>query len=327
MATLSKSLPSVSGSRIPLVCDATGIRIDLIAPSVPGFVLTYKNPLADIRNAMPIAKKGAAYLNQFEPQILAGLFLTIYGHFYLLQFGALPSRAAANQLLRTCNNKETLIYALTFAAKHFTSSLCARLPRFSVESLLTWRPIADESKLGAIRPYLDSCKPYLLEISELEEEVLEAADKRITIHRLSVRARSQVALAKFEISKDDPAHSVHQAEIDFELQFKELRKEACSLVKNLPEELPAKMLAILQLAAKDRNLVTMSSELREKLRLRLKQHGAVLCLRLAEILRLTHNPYDIFGEAVDSGLSNLPKEETKAFSIAELLAKRRGELA
>lgn len=318
------STESAAYEKLFVVCEYTGLTITLCAPSLPGLVLQYKNPLADYKNALLIAKKGRAYLSRFDQQTLSALVLSIYRHFGLFQLGSLPSAAAANQLIRHTNPKETLVFLIWFAGKYISATNAFRLPQFNLEALQDFRTNTEDAKLGSLNSYLDQIKPYLIDLSELEQETLDAAAQKITIHRLSRRAQAQIKLAKFEISLDSPQHSINQAEIEFELQFKELKKEAAALLKELPIELPEKMRAILAQVTKDRNLVTVSSDLRQKLITRLKDNGAPTSLRFAQILKDCHNPYDIFGDVseLESGLDLSPKAETPVFSIADILSKR-----
>lgn len=327
MANLYPELPSTESAayeKLSVVCEYTGLTISLSVPSFPGLVLQYKNPLAESKNALLIARKGRAYLSRLDQQTLAALTLSIYRHFGLFELGGLPSAAAANQLIRTTNPKETLVFIVWFAGKYLTQTNAVRLPKFNLEALKDFRQNTEDSKLGSLNQYLNELKPYLVDLSELEDELLDAASKRITVHKLSRRATAQVKLAKFEISLDSPHHSINQAEIEFELQFKQLKKEAATLLKELPQELPEKMKVILNQIIRDRNLVSVSGELRQKLITRLKENGAPSSLRFAQILKECHNPYDIFGDVseLDSGLDLSPKAETPVFSIAELLAKR-----
>lgn len=218
-------LTSAAYRSIQVVCEYTGITIEMRIPKLPGFALSYRNPLADHRNVLPFATKARSYLMDLEPQILAGICLSIYRHYGLFILADLPSAAAANQILRTSNTKETLINAIQFSSR-ISAINCIRLPKYNINT-------TEPYQSGAIlNGYLDALGPYLVGVTELEKEALEATAQRITVHKLSKVAQNQAKLARFEIGIGDPLHSVNQNEIEFELAFKEFKRKPLNCFPN-----------------------------------------------------------------------------------------------
>jgi len=129
---VSKNLHIVkSHKQLSVACAQTGIISLLDIPAIPGFSLVYDSPFADVSNCRGIVQRGKDYLYCLEPQILAGIFITLASEYELFRAQEQNNGAANNAILRAAG-KEVLIEALLLIENWIHSRNSVYIPKLSL---------------------------------------------------------------------------------------------------------------------------------------------------------------------------------------------------
>ena len=314
--------------QVPCICLKTGIASSLIVPQLPkgakgeAFVFEYIHPLSYWSNAQGMIKAGRSYIEKLEASVLAGLVLTTYEHYGLLdryELGAVE----ANAILCTASN-DSLIELLCLAGL-FTEKNTESAPALVLE----WKDIKYFPTLDAqLLEYIKTLRAEF--ISPIQED---ASQRRIQVLNASV---GQGKTFKNGVTLLSNKASLASYEKDFELQFKAAKKECKELSLKLGElasnyglePLSAKLQSFITSILAGRNLVALSKELRNKVCDRLKEHGSVEAFRMATLIASCDNPYDIFAK-VEEGLdraSDAFEKPVKPKSLKEILEAKKALL-
>ncbi|WCD44306.1 hypothetical protein Tiera_050 [Polaromonas phage Tiera] len=117
--------------QLKVVCDFTGIVSLMDIPTIPGFVLSYYHPLAEVPNARGVAQQGNAYLQKLSTQVLAGILITLADDYELFRYQPSDSGAQKNAIIRSIH-RETLISAILLIEESINSGNSEYLPGFSM---------------------------------------------------------------------------------------------------------------------------------------------------------------------------------------------------
>ena len=140
LRTSDKMLPAKVSNKLQIAkrtefltvaCNETGIVSILEVPAIPGFALSYTNPLAELENARGIAQRGILYLRNLDTQILAGILITLANDYSLFHYAPSDSGAQKNAILRTVGT-ESLIHAILTIEDMIHSGNSTYLPRLSL---------------------------------------------------------------------------------------------------------------------------------------------------------------------------------------------------
>lgn len=290
-------------------CKVTGINSALIVPAIAGQVFEYVHPLSYYSNCSGMIKQGAKYLAELDQQILAGLFISSYQHYELLDLLELSAQEA-NAILCTAS-KASLVEALELVP-YFTHQNVVASPIFSMYwKGLEAQPDINEALTGYIRRLAKDFKtPQTLE--ERKQGMITVLNKEAIERRLH---GGYTAISSSMLS---------DSEKDFEDSFKEWKKEAKRLISALANNstLSSEFIAFLKTVNKDRNMITMSQSLREKVAQKLQDKQHPDAIKLAKIILDCSNPYDM--DISDAPLADVPMEQPKRItSLREILAAKR----
>ena len=293
-------------------CKVTGIASALIVPAIKGYAFEYVHPLSFRCNCEGLIKQGRDYLKELDQEILAGLFLSTYVHFDLLDLRELTA-TEANAILCTAS-KESLIEALELASL-FTSKNVVGSPTLTMD----WHNLKDQT--DANRELTTYIRRLAKDFKTPEATAEERKQMRITvINREAIDRRTSTGYIALSSSK------VHlsDSEKEFEVSFKEAKKEAKRLINALQTSsvLSAEFISFLKTVNKDRNMVTMSESLRNKVAQKLQDNRHPDAMKLAKIILECANPYDL--EITEAPLKAEDIDKQKRIkSLKDILADKR----
>lgn len=296
------------------VCSYTGIVVEMTIPKIDGLVLEYVNPLSYWDNVRGIIEQGEGYLQKLDLQILAGLWITAYRHYELIDRCTDRNNSSIlNAMVRTAT-KQVLIDSLLMAG-HLTPRLAKRCARFDI----SYDAHKEAPNLMAtINEYTRTVRdsvypPEALKISK-EEADIDAEWE---------------AKANIKTSKKY-SHKVTTVQEQFDAKFISDRKEAKILLKEVEELLilPTAFVSILKTVFQDRNLTSIAPELRAKMVTKLMTYQNKNCQRLAKIIEDGQNPYDLFADIATSldrasdTFDSVVPQTTRKLSLKEILAAK-----
>ena len=288
-------------------CKVTGINSALVVPAIAGYVFEYQHPLAYFSNCQGMIKQGARYLRELDQQILAGLFISSYQHYGLLDLLELSAQEA-NAILCTAS-QASLIEALELVPL-FTQQNVVASPIFA----LYWKGLQPQADVNGeltnfVRRLAKDFKTPSATAEERKQMQITVLNKTAIERRMN---GGFIALSSSRVTLSD-------IEKDFEEDFKEWKKEAKRLIAALAANslLSADFVSFLKTVNKDRNMVTMSKSLREKVSTKLNESSHPDALKLAKIII----------DCELEGAQDIPapaKQEKKAIkSLRDILADKR----
>lgn len=296
---------------IAVSCSKTGINSALVMPNIPGMVFEYIHPLAYWANVQGVLKQGRKYLEKLEPQIQAGLVISAYQHFNLLDLYTLTAQEA-NAVLCTAS-QDTLVDALVLAS-HFTAQKAVGTPILSME----WKDIKNWQTIDqTLSAYIKRIKPDFIR-PELSPE--EARQQRIQVLNIEARDR-KLPHGVIELRKP----TLSDCEREWEAQFKLNKKAIKALLPKLAGIISESFYEFLNKIVKDRNLVAMSQDLRAKVCTKLNTTASPVAEEIARLIEACLNPYDIFAHVSEDleRASDSFNRPARKRSIAEILADKK----
>lgn len=293
-------------------CSTTGIASALIVPAISGQVFEYVHPLSYWANCSGMIKQGQEYLKSLEPQILSGLFISSYTHFELLDLGELTA-TEANAILCTAS-PASLVEALELVPLFTKQNTCAS-PIFA----LNWGNLQDQIDVNR------ELTSIIRNIAKDFKNPTSAIDK--TQHMITVLNRDAMErrLTNGYVALSSAKVTLSDSEKDFEVDFKNWKKSAKRLIKALgdSEAISAEFVAFLNTVTKDRNLVTMSQSLREKIAAKLTDKNVPDATTLAKIILDCANPYDIEIQEAPLNATALDASAKRIRSLKDILADKK----
>lgn len=303
---VSKNLHIVkSHKQLSVACAQTGIISLLDIPAIPGFSLVYDSPFADVSNCRGIVQRGKDYLFCLEPQILAGIFITLASEYELFRAQEQNNGAANNAILRAAG-KEVLIEALLLIENWIHSRNSVYIPKLSLiltkeesqhsiqNRMANWLKLAAEA---TVKPdlivYDEKAKPEKIVFS--------------SVQKVSVKKKQELSakvFAKRILAQD--------------------KKIAKALIPTM-KAASKKMKAFLEEIFRNENLVTADSMMVKMLAEKLMSYGEESADRIAEILlkdrkvlKDTSDPFQIedfepLNSSAPASISS--EEEANAVSI------------
>lgn len=281
------------------VCDYTGIVITIEVPRIEGHVFTYQNPLSIYANVKGMISRGPSYLKMLDTQVLAGLFITAYRHYDLLESYSTKNKltgAAMNAMLRSAG-KDILVEALDFV-NLINSRNIHRLPALSLsysahkESVNLAPAIKEYIKLlrGILFPSSIPSKDKAL-IATVTEENMKITERNDLGKVLEKRSASITVYKGAERRNNDSA--------DEEL-FKTRRKQAKELLAKIEDDsiFSTKLISIIRSLISNKNLVLMTPDMRSKIITKLSEKPTIEVNALIKIIR-DSEPEDPFADAAE----------------------------
>jgi hypothetical protein len=293
---------------VACTCKITGINSALIVPAISGYAFEYVHPLSYFNNCIGMVKQGEEYLRSLEQQILSGLFISCYQHYELLDLLELTAQEA-NAIFCTASTA-TLIEALTLVPL-FTKQNVVASPIFSVY----WKGLQDQHDVN------EELANYVRRLAKDFKDPHTSSEERKQM-QITVLNRSAIAgrINNGYISIKTGATLLSDSEKDFEEEFKANKKEVRRLITSLGNAslISPEFATFLKSVNKDRNMITMSQSLKDKVAQKLQDKQHPDALKLASIISNCQDPYgsDIV-EAV------LPVMDKKIRTLAEILADKR----
>lgn len=271
-----------------ITCPITGITFTISEPAIPGYIFNHLHPLASFEEASKVIHQNLKALKSLDQQILAGLVISIYKHWSLLDTKKL-SGLEANLILRGAGH-EILLECLNLS-KSFTPIILRFAPSYSLD----WQTHQDSQSIA------ESLQAYLTILRNIVYPPIHSKAEINTLPR-----KLEAIISK-------------KAE-DFETQFKAIKKEANQIISDTL--LPPKLQAVLRQVFAKRNLLLINDEQRDLLAGKCRAIGLT---KLATFITETFDPMaDVF-DSVDSALekasdsfSQVPKK-----SLAEILAAKK----
>lgn len=302
---------------LAVVCEKTGIASAMVIADLAGKkeVLTWHHPFAYWSNVEGLIKD-RSWLEKVDNQVLAGLFITCYSHYDLLDLEGLNA-VEGNAVLKTASS-ETLI-SLVYQARVFNKKNTSGVGMLSVD----WPAMKDSASAeGLLKGYLKRITPYF-------NRPEEGNKKQDRLFAMSIEAREGRILAGGEYLSGKRTLSDHERE--FEANLRSNRAEGRVLVEDMRARqiISDKQKGILESTLKGRGLVNLPDEKRADIAEKLIAMNDKGAARFAEILKASVNPYDIFHRGVESldSVSEEFRKDNKPVSIADILAERKRKAA
>lgn len=297
---------------VACTCSVTGINSALIVPAIAGYAFEYVHPLSYFSNCIGMVKQGSKYLAQLDQQILAGLFISCYQHYDLLDLLELTAQEA-NAILCTASTS-SLIEALELVPL-FTNQNVKASPIFA----MYWKGLQDQHDVNQeltnyIRRLAQDFKTPKATAEERKQMMITVLNKDAIDRRIN---GGYLALSSSKVHLSD-------SEKDFEESFKEWKKEVKRLITSMANAsiVSVEFIGFLKTINKDRNMITMSSSLRERVAKKLEDNGHPDAKKLAAILLECQNPYDL--EIEEAPLpTEVPSTQRKIKSLREILADKK----
>lgn len=294
-----------------LVCERSGIKSRVDVQAIEGFALTWQHPLSLWHNAKGFAKQPTSYLEGLNNNTLAGLFITIYDHFSLLEPYQLNG-VELNSIIETAS-KESLIPLIQL------SSFMTEKNTLGVGCLVVeWQDIKqDQTADKVLKQYYKRIKPYFIRQDNKEVQDNVARNARATLLAREGRALAGGTYISGKKTLSD-------MEKDFELKLKAHKKELKILADS--SCFNNKQREILKALAVKRNLVDMDKAKRDGMIAKLEAMQTDAATQVAKILAETYNPYDAVVSVAEEleRIGDLVEQEKPVFkSVAEMLAYRK----
>lgn len=272
-----------------VTCPITGITFTISEPAIPGYIFNHLHPLASFEEASKVIHQSAPVsLKSLDQQILAGLVISIYKHWALLDTKKL-SGLEANLILRGAG-PELLLECLNLS-KSFTPIILRFAPSYSLD----WQTHQDSQSIA------ESLQAYLTILRNIVHPPIHSKAEINTLPR-----KLEAIISK-------------KAE-DFETSFKAIKKEANQIISDTL--LPPKLQAVLRQVFAKRNLLLINDEQRDLLAGKCRAIGLT---KLATFITETFDPMaDVFDspesalERASDSFSQVPKK-----SLAEILAAKK----
>lgn len=306
-----------------LVDESNGIVCAIAMPSISEevrSVLTWQHPLSLWHNVKGLLQQPTSWFEKLDQNILAGLFITTYNHYSLLEPYQL-SGAELNAILQTAS-KESIIALLQLAA-HFTSKNTLGVGCL----VLDWQDVSQRANLtSTLVAYYKRIRPYFIRLDN--SEVQDNTAQRIKRLDMLAREGRQLAGGTYLSGKQ----TLSSMEKEFDAKLKANKKELKTLLLVAKDSkdasgaphLTAKQLSTLQTIGTGRNLVTLNDELKAKIKAKLSALSLEWATQIVKIIDDSHNPYD--RALVEQGLERASESFSPAMqfkTIAELLAYKR----
>lgn len=294
---------------VACTCKVTGINSALIMPAIAGYAFEYVHPLSYFSNCQGMIKQGAEYLKQLDQQVLAGLFISAYQHFNLIDLLELTVQEA-NAILCTAS-QASLIEALELVPL-FTQKNVVASPIFA----LYWKGLQPQTDANAelthfVRRLAKDFKTPSATAEERKQMQITVLNKTAIERRMK---GGFVALSSTKYVQSD-------AERDFEEDFKGWKKEAKRLIAALAATgiLSDKFISFLKSINEARNMVTMSKTLRVQVADKLVDAKHPDAIKLAKILLDCE-----LEDQQDLPAVSITKQEKPAIrSLRDILADKR----
>lgn len=163
-------------------CPVTGIILEIGIPSLPpSILLTYKNPLADMTNAIGIMSLPYSAIAKTKTEVLAGCLLTILQHHELIQDKL--SNVERNEIL--CTFPAFDIYTLARTILLYSERRISTFPRLSLKECCSF------SIPELLKIYNKTC---------IESDPVERIETITTI--LKTKETKQVKIVEKEITQE-----------------------------------------------------------------------------------------------------------------------------
>lgn len=271
-----------------VTCPITGITFTISEPSIPGYTFNHLHPLASFEEASKAITLSTS-LKNLDQQVLAGLVISIYRHWSLLDTKKL-SGLEANLILRSAG--PVLLLECLNLSKSFSSIILRFAPSYSLD----WQTHQDSQSIA------ESLQTYLTIL------------RNIVYPPIHTKAEINTIPKKLETILSNKYH------LDFETQFKAIKKEANQILSDTL--LPPKLQAVLKQVFAKRNLLLINDEQRDLLAGKCRALGLT---KLATFITETFDPMaDVFDspesalERASDSFSQIPKK-----SLAEILAAKK----
>jgi hypothetical protein len=299
------------------VCSNTGIVMGLVVPSIPGVVLEYTSPLSYFSNVSGLIKQGEKYLSQLETQILAGLWITTYKHYDLIDI-AKQNSSMLNAMIRTAG-KQILIDSLLLSS-FLDVRKANRCPKFS----LSYETHKEHST---------SFGPALREYTKIINDILfpEYAIQPVKEYEtVPVYAISNTSNSK-KRRPLGPSDIEREIESDIAANKRDIaanKREAKELLSIVADNMmiPVPFISLLKTAFTGKNLVSMTDDLRNKMAAKLRTYAHKETERLAKLLEDSKDPYaDSVDEALDRASDHLDSiaKPARLPTLSEILAAKK----
>lgn len=271
-----------------VTCPITGITFIISEPAIPGHTFNHLHPLASFDEASKVIDQKSILLKSLDQQVIAGLVISIYKHWSLLDTKKL-SGLEANLILRGAG-PELLLECLNLS-KSFSTIILRFAPSYSLD----WQTHQDSQSIA------ESLQAYLTILRNIVHPPIHSKAEINTLPR-----KLEAIISK-------------KAE-DFETQFKAIKKEANQIISDTL--LPPKLQAVLRQVFAKRNLLLINDEQRDLLAGKCRAIGLT---KLATFITETFDPMaDVFDspesalERASDSFSQVPKK-----SLAEILAAKK----
>lgn len=316
------------GNLVRCICPQTGILAHIAIPSIKEIVFSYSHPLADISNCKMLIKAGHKQLIAMERSVLAGMVLTCFKHYGLVEVRG--SAIEANRILCLIPPYElSIALHLVEFLNHTKASV---LPKFSLE----WATYA-ESNMDSFRAnfkqWTKLLSAELVDISELEEMIIQSTARGIAVYEVHNRLlNSQLSLAQVQNAQAKQERlrqrTIEQSQKEAEAEFRRSKARAKVLVSTMLEskQVEGKLAAFLITLCQADNLKALDDSTRDKVIARVQTLQSQEAKELVFILQATANPFDLFDTTLDAGASEMA-ESLEALkpkkTIAEILAEKQ----
>lgn len=270
-----------------VTCPITGITFTISEPAIPGYTFNHLHPIASFEEASKVIIHSTS-LKNLDQQVLAGLVISIYKHWSLLDTKRL-SGLEANLILRSAG--PILLLECLNLSKSFSSIILRFAPSYSLD----WQTHQDSQSIA------ESLQTYLTIL------------RNIVYPTIHTKAEINTIPKKLDAI-------LNKKVTDFETQFKAIKKEANQIISDTL--LPPKLQAVLRQVFAKRNLLLINDEQRNLLAGKCRAIGLT---KLATFITETFDPMaDVFDspesalERASDSFSQVPKK-----SLAEILAAKK----
>lgn len=300
-------------------CTYTGIAIEIGIPSIEGFAFEYQNPLSIYANVKGILSRNHDYLQSLDLQILAGLFITAYRHYDLIEAYDPKGKvngAALNALIRTAG-KDVLVYALEFI-KLVNSGNCHKLPSMSLDfaahkDAVSMAP-AIQNYVKLLRGILDPSSIPKADKNLRDTVAEKTTNEAIRLERESFLERRGTGTIKSYTGLDRRKNAKKtDKEREFEERFQRAKKQAKAAVAEIASlgSFSPKFLHLLNSMVSNRNLIAVDNALRNKIILKLEEKPCAATELMARIFRdCKPEDEDIFAPSLEAA------KEENALSVS-----------
>jgi hypothetical protein len=266
-------------------CPVTGIILEIKIPALPpSILLTYKNPLADMSNAIDVMNLPYWQISKTKIEVIAGCLLTILQHHDLIQDKL--SSVERNEIL--CTFPAFDLYSLAKTIITFSHNKLARCPRLSLRECCSFHI------------------PELLKIYTLQCVNCDAVEKEETII-ISVHNK----LGEVKVQTKEVTKTINN----------DTKKRVRYLISTIIEKevLNPKIITVLKIISQGNNISTASNEVKTKLIEKLDTLTSSEATELSNIL--FDSMQDTGSTEKESGLADISYGKRK--TIKEILAEKQ----